>query len=715
MAHHSPVSQFDLTTLYTRSALGMPPTASFMQRLSHLLEVLCYGWPEAHYDLRLHAKNGQLHLYFLTSAPQAAVKQLLQDLPEQEWTARPEPKRFPFAIADVVLLQRAASDPVRLPDQEATLWSVQSLGLGVSDWETLTRIAQRQPQEWLLSARWHPAQLREAEGQFVAAQVAHVTALAVKSGVTPTALPLLADVNQALLAWRNRLSQSCAQVTLTLVSSEVMPLALTHALRAWLAGQARTLELVRLDSNEASQAIGALCSLEGVIPEFSKAPQGLERLPLLYDPVELASLLPFPPAPEGTLPGLPCVAARQIPLTTTLDQGVQVGYAQSADGQRPVHIDEATLSHHLYVVGRTGMGKTTLLRNLAVNAIHQGKGVLVLDPHGDLYQELQEDCPDRRREDLILIDPLETASHRLNLFDVSGQYARRIVAMEFGEIMQRLTEDEFGVQAGSFLGPVWHQEVRMAVQWITSNPAQPGTLIDLYRFFTEKDYGQRWLPHANQEPELRAWWQNTLVNTDYQRQGSEGPSMGTWITSKFQSAVYHPALAAFFGSPHSSVQLDTAMNEQKIILVNLNKGLIGESASRFLGMVVVHLVYQAILKRAALKPVERPRTLLIGDEFQSYASQSFISLLSEGRKFGVQLALANQFIAQLPHRVRQAVLGNVGSLLSFRVGPEDALLLEQELSPTFQATDLLHLPPFTAAIRTMQGGNLIAPFTLDAR
>ena len=364
------------------------------------------------------------------------------------------------------------------------------------------------------------------------------------------------------------------------------------------------------------------------------------------------------------------------------------------------------------MVGRTGTGKSTLLRNLAAGAMRDGRGLVVIDPHGDLYEELLERVPAERADDLVKIDPLDPGGHTLNPFDVTGDYSRRVVAMEFGEIMQSLTEDEFGAQAGAFLGPVWHQAVRQAVLWVTSDPKRPGTLIDLYRVFTEKNHAAQWEMTGALDDGLLDWYFNQFKRVDYLQPNSDGQAIGPWIASKFQHVFFHPALRSFFGTPHSTVRLEDLLGSGKIVLVNLSKGRLGEPASRFLGMVFVHMLFQALLKRAALPASARPPTLLLCDEFQSYGTQVFGNLLSEGRKYGAQLVLANQHLSQLSESIQHNLLGNVGSLVSFRVGPIDAALLEREFAPEFTAAALSRLPNFMAAMRTMTDTGLVPPFTL---
>lgn len=704
-----------LSTLHTHSGAGSQPT-DFLKRVTHLVGALCHGWPQSHHDLRLICKGGQLSVQLFSSAPASAIHDLLGHLPEHGWQAlapgQVSQALAPFPVRDIVLLQRKASEPL-IAERGLTLWSVRPLGLGLSDWALLSKLTEQSHADWLLSVRIHPTTVNEQERNFVLSQQGHVATLQARAGGAGASI--LNSSHEALVAWRQRLEDACAEVTITLAAADILPLNLSYALRGWLAGDAQSLELIKLDPDEACRASRALETLETVQPTFSKAPQGLERLPTLYNPLELASLLPFPPTQPPYTPGWPCLEHPHQPLKVPLTQGLCIGESTRAGTTVPVCLEADTLSRHTYAVGRTGTGKTTLLKKLALTAMQEGRGVIGIDPHGDLHQELLRSVPEHRQHDVHLLDPFDARTEHLNFFDVPGDYERRMSALAFGEIIQKLTEDEYGREAGTFLGPVYHLHLRMAIQWLTSNPDRPGTVIDLYRFFTQANYYRRepWFTAAMRDTELRNWHDNTLERTDFQRQGMDSsPSTGNWMASKFTTIAFHPALRPYFDQVRSSINLDAALNKRKIILINLSKGRLGETASRFLGMLTVHLLFQAFLRRAALPEHERQNVLVVADEFQGYATQAFLGLLSEGRKFGLQLALANQFLNQLPERLQHALLGNVGTLLSFRVGVQDAELLRRELHPNFTPDDLINLPNFTAAVRTLHQGQPVPPFTL---
>jgi hypothetical protein len=210
-------------------------------------------------------------------------------------------------------------------------------------------------------------------------------------------------------------------------------------------------------------------------------------------------------------------------------------------------------------------------------------------------------------------------------------------------------------------------------------------------------------------------FKQALTKVSYQNGGSDNFPLGNWIASKFQLIAYHPLLQSLFQiSDKPRLDFSQLLEQNKIVLINLAKGNLGEAASRFLGMMLVHSLYQAILKRAKLPIQQRKPVLAIVDEFHSIATQSFIGLLSEGRKFGVMLTLANQFLGQLRDpRVMQGLLGNVGTLVSFRVGSQDASHLESEFALYITAQELINLGNWKAVIKTVVGQKTTRTFDLE--
>jgi len=302
----------------------------------------------------------------------------------------------------------------------------------------------------------------------------------------------------------------------------------------------------------------------------------------------------------------------------------------------------------------------------------------------------------------------------LNLLDCSEPTQRYFVVREMRSIMERLIQDQYKYQAADYAGPAFYQHMQMNMLLAMSNPDDPGTLLEFYEIFQHKDYWERWKPLKWQEPQLKRWVEVNLPSIDYTKRYSEQITWGEYLSSKFDDFVFDPKLRLIFGQKRSTIDLRQIMDEGKILLVNLRKGELAESNARFLGMVLMAKILQTAMQRTKVPPEKRRLFYLYVDEFQSLATESFVLLVSEARKFGVGLILANQFISQIKdERIIQSVFGNVGTLISFRVGHEDAEELAPHFLPVFTRHDLTNLPNWTGCIKTTVRGHVITPFSLQ--
>ena len=273
---------------------------------------------------------------------------------------------------------------------------------------------------------------------------------------------------------------------------------------------------------------------------------------------------------------------------------------------------------------------------MILNDMASGEGLCVIDPHGDLYKELLGKIPEQRLDDVVLLDPTDVEYPiGLNLLEYEGESQRHFLVQEMVGIVSRLMEDEFGYGAlKEFAGPVFLQHMRMNLLLATSNPSDPGTLLEFYAIHQEPDYWKRCVPIRVSDPFLDRWVKQVLPKSDYTRPTGDGVSMGGYIGSKFEGFVFDPMLRNIFGQKRSTISLRKIMDNRQILLVNLAKGEITEPNSRFLGMVLLAKLQAAAMGRAKAPEQERPVFHVYVDEFQSIATQSFITLLSEGRKFG---------------------------------------------------------------------------------
>lgn len=448
------------------------------------------------------------------------------------------------------------------------------------------------------------------------------------------------------------------------------------------------------------------------------------RLRFLMDAYEASSAFRFPHETGEGLAGLEVHSRRLRPLpkevaqialrkdrrTLLLGENDYLGLSQA------VYLSEKDRSAHMYVVGQTGTGKTTLLKNMILSDMQTGKGLCVIDPHGDLFDEILEIVPDERKDDVVIFDPSDNEFPvGFNLLECTDDQQRQIVVREMRAIMRRYLDDAYKQRAVDYTGPVFYQHMQMNMLLAMSNPDLPGTLLEFYQIYQSRNYWRRWMPLKWQDDQLRRWVDVVLPLNDYtNRRNPQEASMGDYLSSKFIDFVFDPRLRYIFGQPRSTINIGDIMNSEKILLVNLAKGLIGEANATFLGLILMAKFQAEVMSRAQLEPEDRKPFYLYVDEFQSLATENFTVLLSEARKFGVSLILANQFISQIRDPgIMQSIFGNVGILLSFRLGLEDALTIEPQFSPYFDRNDLTNLPNWQACVKAKIGGQAPPAFIMN--
>lgn len=454
------------------------------------------------------------------------------------------------------------------------------------------------------------------------------------------------------------------------------------------------------------------------------SPESLGRLRQLVDSGEAAGAFRVPIATAGGIDGIEVRAARFRPQPLEVASGssrpqkqrLLLGENISLGLRQPVFMPEHDRHQHTYVLGQTGTGKTSLLRTMILSDMKAGKGMAVLDPHGDLFHELLARIPKNRWDDVVVFDPTDSEfALGLNLLECRNEEERHFVVREMRAIMERLLEDQYQYKAAEYTGPVFYQHMQMNMLLGMSDPDNPGTLLEFYEIYQQRNYWKRWLPLKWKDAQLSRWVTSNLPAIDYLKRNSDNsPTWGEYLSSKFDDFVFDPRLRLIFGQKRSTIDLRRIMDQGKILLVNLAKGELSEPNSRFLGMALMAKIQAAAMSRSDIPVAKRRPFYLYVDEFQSIATQNFITLLSEGRKFGIALVLANQFLSQIKdERIMQSVTGNVGTNICFRVGREDAKLIEPQFSPYFDQFDITNLPNWNACVRTTVDGQVVAPFTME--
>jgi len=447
----------------------------------------------------------------------------------------------------------------------------------------------------------------------------------------------------------------------------------------------------------------------------------MARLRYLYDAAEAACAFRFPNAAVGGVPGLDVHATRMLPLPSEMAEkrapAICLGVNHYLGLQQEINIGARDRLQHMYVVGQTGTGKTTLLKSMIYEDMLAGNGLAVIDPHGDLYNELLPLIPAARRDDVVLLDPEDTEYPvGLNLLECDDEEERYFAVRQMRAIMERLMSDQYQSQAGNFTGPAFYQHMQMNMLLAMSDARDPGTLLEFYNIFQSNTYWKRWCPLVWADGKLRRWVEEKLPNINYTQRHNDGSNWGEYLSSKFEDFVFDPKLRLLFGQKHSTIDFRRVMDERKILFVNLAKGKLTEANSRFLGMVLMAKIQAAAMGRVSIPVQERVPFYLYVDEFQSLATENFMVLLSEARKFGLGLILANQFVSQIKdERIAESIFGNVGTLLAFRVGHRDAEMLARTFRPFFDQHDLTNLPNWHACVRSTVAGQVVTPFSLCTR
>ena len=357
---------------------------------------------------------------------------------------------------------------------------------------------------------------------------------------------------------------------------------------------------------------------------------------------------------------------------------------------------------HMYMIGKTGVGKSTVFQNMALQDIQSGNGVCFIDPHGESIDWLLEHIPQERLQDVILFDPSDTGfPFGLNLLEARSEFEKDFLVNECIQIFYKL----FDPKRTGVIGPQFEHWLRNAALTVMAGD-EGGSLVEIPRLFIDKEYEQKKRASLT-DPLVIDFWTKQMANTS----NFHKSEMLNYFMSKFGPFINNAMMRNIIGQRVSSFDFDSAMNGRSIVLVNLSKGKIGEINAHMLGLILISRLQVAVLRRAHQESADRTPFYLYVDEFQNFTTDTFVSLLSESRKYGLGVHLTNQYLSQLPETVRDSVLGNIGTLVSFAVGAEDAEILAKEFAPHITSLDLMGLERFNFYIKLMIGGHTSQAFS----
>ena len=352
---------------------------------------------------------------------------------------------------------------------------------------------------------------------------------------------------------------------------------------------------------------------------------------------------------------------------------------------------------HLYIVGKTGMGKTVLLENMAIQDIQKGNGLAFIDPHGEAAENLLDFIPKERINDVIYFDPSDlNFPIAFNIMEKVSIEQRHLIASGLMSVFKKIWPDVWS--------PRMEYLLNNAILALLEYP--DSTLLGINRMFADPEYRKKVLEKVT-DPVIRAFWLQEYARYS-QRFEVEATAA---IQNKVGQFVSTPVVRNIIGQVRSSIDMREIMDKQKILIINLSKGKIGEDVSRLLGALLVTKLQLAAMSRVSIPEKERKDFFLYIDEFQNFATESFVNILSEARKYRLALILAHQYISQMDETVRDAVFGNVGTMISFRVGAEDAEFLGKEFFPEFMPEDIVSLAKYNIYLKLMIDGVAGRPFS----
>ncbi len=422
--------------------------------------------------------------------------------------------------------------------------------------------------------------------------------------------------------------------------------------------------------------------------------------------VELASIFHFPSEGMESSTQVIRKGMREVPAPADMPtEGLILGSNLYRGQETVVRLLDDDRRRHVYIIGQTGTGKSVFLENCIVQDMHMGKGLCFLDPHGDTAEKLMAKVPPHRMQDVIYFNPGDTEyplGFNIMEFDPAHPEQKDFLIQEAISMFYKL----YDPKGQGIVGPMFVDWFRNAALTVMSDPAG-GTLIEVPKLFTNDDFLKQKFRYVS-DPVVQEFWTGQMAQTS---EHSKSEMLG-YFTSKFGDFANNEIMRNIIGQKKSSFNLRDIMDGKKLLFVNLSKGLLGDQNSKLLGIIFIIKFQMAAMSRADTPEGQRQDFSLYIDEFQNYATDSIATILSEARKYRLTMIMANQFISQLEEPVRDAVFGNVGNMIGFRVGPEDAEFMAKQFAPAFDKDDIINTPNLYAAARLISRGAVTPPFSL---
>lgn len=390
--------------------------------------------------------------------------------------------------------------------------------------------------------------------------------------------------------------------------------------------------------------------------------------------------------------------------TEIMEEGLLLGYNEFRGVKKPIRISDKDRRRHIHIIGQTGVGKSVLQENLAFQDMMDGRGFAFVDPHGDTVESLLSKVPKERVEDVIYFNPSDMANPiGLNMFEFDHPDQKDFLVQEAIAMLYGLYDPGHT----GIVGPRLEHIFRNCALLLMSDPAG-GTFIDIPKLLIDPEFMKSKLKYVTDQQVLDFWTKEFPAS----QRSNEAGEVISWVVSKFGPFISNDAMRNIIGQTKSGFSIADVMNNNKILLVNLSKGKMGELNSKLLGIIFVMKFNAAAMARANIPEDQRKDFTLYVDEFQNFATDSFSTILSEARKYRLSLVLANQFMTQLKDEIREAIIGNVGTSITGRIGITDAEIMVKRYVPVFDAEDLAKLPNYQYVSVAQIHGVPSAPFSM---
>lgn len=424
----------------------------------------------------------------------------------------------------------------------------------------------------------------------------------------------------------------------------------------------------------------------------------------ILNTAELATLMHFPNKNVDT-PHINWLLSKRAPASSGIPStgDLWLGTNIYRDVKKHVYINRDDRRRHMYVIGKTGSGKSYFIQQMALQDIINGEGVAFLDPHGDSAEWLLQRIPPHRIEDVIYWDPSDVERPiGFNIIEFYNEQDKHRTVNSFVGLMQKM----FDPHNQGITGPRFERAVRNSMLTVMEEPGS--TLVEVLRILSDENFANKKIPHIKDDLVRRYWTDEIARTQDFHKSEVLG-----YIVSKFDRFVTNKLTRNIFGQSSSGFNMRRIMDEGKILIVNLSKGLVGEENAQFLGLLLVPRILSSAMSRADIPEERRRDFYLYVDEFQNFSTEDFAQILSEARKYRLNLIVANQYIAQIDEKIRDAVFGNVGTVVSMKVGTADAQFLETIYTPVFDQTDLTNLENTNAYVKIISKGESPPAFSIS--